>query len=108
MSLRILAQLIAIRKENKEDRLESTRQFEIQQQYNRMNTKNMHVLMSNPTRNFAGGMRNCGLANNTRSHNDRAGDRDIVNTIAEHEIQEANDNATLGRCPKSLYDLWNE
>ena len=65
------------------------------------------MLMQNPTRNFSGGMRNLGHTNRIQNNNNM-GDRDISNTIAADEIREATSHATLGKCPKSLYDLENE
>ena len=65
------------------------------------------MLMHNPTRNFSGGMRNLGHTNRIQNNNNM-GDREISNTIAEDEIRKATSHATLGKCPKSLYDLWNE
>ena len=103
MNMQLMAQVIAMRKEIRENQLEQSRQFEIQQQYNRTNTKNIRMLMQNPTRNFSGGIRNFGHTN--RTHNNNAGDCEIANTIAEDKIQEATGNATLGRCPSSLYNL---
>ena len=89
----------------RENQLEQSPWFDIQQQTAATNTKNIRMLMQNPTRNFSGGMRNLG---HTIQNNNNMGDRDISNTIAEDEIREATSHATLGKCPKSLYDLWNE
>ena len=91
----------------RENQLEQSRQFNIQQQMAATNTKNIRMLMQNPTRNFSGGMRNLGHTNRIQNNNNM-GDREISNTIAEDEIREATSHATLGKCPKSLYDLWNE
>merc|ERR1712238_564303 len=49
-----------------------------------------------------------GNLGHNRSHNNNAGDHVIDNTIPEEEIREITTNATLGRCPRSLDELWNE
>ena len=105
MNMRLFAQMIFMRKEMRENQLEQSRRFDIQQQTAATNTRKIRMLMQNPTRNFSGGMRNLG---HTIQNNNNMGDRVISNTIAEDEIREATSHATLGKCPKSLYDLWNE
>ena len=47
----------------RENQLEQSRRFDIQQQTAAKNTRNIRMLMQNPTRNFRGGMRNLGHTN---------------------------------------------
>ena len=95
MSLRLLSQIVSLRKEVKEMRLEAARRHEMNQQSHNTHRKNIAALMRNPTRNFSGSRPTI------RS-------RELDDAIAEEETPEANYIAILGRCPKTLHTLWRE
>ena len=57
MILRAISQIIALRREVKELRLEGTSYYEINQQSHSIHRKNIRTLMQNPTINLFGGRR---------------------------------------------------